>query len=144
LFLVGIFNNNGFVLVQAGANSLADDFGEKDFMGVFQFAMTIMSIITRFTYGFALVNIHPMTKIRAVSGLAILAFVLVAVAAFNSEHKAFFAVAVIACVFVGISCGLGEATFLGFLKGFPGHLVGYVSSGTGFAGLSGTGTLLVL
>jgi len=106
--------------------------------------MTIMSIITRFTYGFALVNVHPMIKIRAVSILAIIAFILVSVAAFNSEHKAFFAVAVLACVFVGVSCGLGEATFLGFLKGFPGHMVGYVSSGTGFAGLSGTGTLLVL
>ena len=46
-------------------------------------------------------------------------------------------------VLTGISCGMGEATFLGFLKGFPTNLVGAVSSGTGFAGLSGTGLLLI-
>ena len=43
---------------------------------------------------------------------------------------------------IGIATGLGEATFLGFLNGYPSHTVGYVSSGTGFAGLFGTGTLL--
>ena len=105
--------------------------------------MTVMSICTRFTYGACLVNIHPLTKIRVVSSLAILAFLLVALASFFHQHHAFFWVAITACVFVGISCGLGEATFLGFLKGFPSHMVGYVSSGTGFAGLSGTGMLLV-
>ena len=113
-------------------------------MGVFQFTMTVLSIITRFTYGLCLVNIHPMTKIRVVSILAILALILVALASFQSWNPIYFDVAVSACVFIGISCGLGEATFLGLLNGFPGHLVGYVSSGTGFAGLSGTGTLLLL
>lgn len=39
---------------------------------------------------------------------------------------------------------MGEATFLGFLKGYPSPTVGYVSSGTGFAGISGTVTLLLL
>jgi len=39
---------------------------------------------------------------------------------------------------------MGEATFLGFTKGFPHHVVGFVSSGTGFAGISGTCTLLLL
>ena len=123
---------------------MSKEFGESDFMGVFQFTMTVLSICTRFTYGLALVNVAPMTKIRVVSAFAVLAFLLVALASWQHEHKAFFAVAVAATVFVGISCGLGEATFLGFLKGFPGHLVGFVSSGTGFAGLSGTGMLLLL
>jgi hypothetical protein len=45
-------------------------------------------------------------------------------------------------MFTGVSCGMGEATFLGFLKAFPGDMVVYVSSGTGFAGISGTLTLL--
>jgi len=33
--------------------------------------------------------------------------------------------------------------FLGFLKGYPSEMVGDISSGTGFAGLFATGTLLV-
>jgi len=34
-FLLGIFNNNGYVLVQAGASSLAKTFDKQDFMGMF-------------------------------------------------------------------------------------------------------------
>jgi hypothetical protein len=52
--------------------------------------------------------------------------------------------ALLASLLIGFCSGTGEATFLGFLKGFPSHLVGYVSSGTGFAGISGTLTLLLL
>ncbi len=33
---------------------------------------------------------------------------------------------------------------LGYMKLFPSHLVGYISSGTGFAGILGTLTLLIL
>ena len=32
---------------------------------------------------------------------------------------------------------------LGFLKEFPGDLIGYFSSGTGFAGIFGAGSLLI-
>lgn len=39
---------------------------------------------------------------------------------------------------------MGEATFLGCLKGFPSHLVGFVSSGTGFAGITANVINLVL
>jgi len=55
-----------------------------------------------------------------------------------------FYVAITACVFVGIATSMGEAAFLGYLKGFPHHLVGNFSSGTGFAGITGTGSLLLL
>ena len=67
-----------------------------------------------------------------------------AVASANNENHYYFYMSISATVFVGISVGMGEATFLGFLKGFPPHLVGYVSSGTGFAGISGTSILLIL
>lgn len=53
-----------------------------------------------------------------------------------------FFVALIASCLIGMSQGLGEATFLGFLKEYPSHTVGYVSSGTGFAGIFGSGTYL--
>ena len=33
---------------------------------------------------------------------------------------------------------------LAYMKLFPSHLVGYISSGTGFAGIMGTLTLLIL
>ena len=92
-----------------------------------------------------------MTRITYVSILSITSFSLIALASFNAPAKDavdpgifWFCVAVLASCLIGIASGMGEATFLGFLKGYPSHTVGYVSSGTGFAGISGTLTLLVL
>ena len=120
-------------------------------MAGFQFAMTFFSIITRVANGTCLVNVKHMTRIAIVSLLAITSFSFIALASFNAPAEdevdppiLWFVVAVLASCLIGISCGMGEATFLGFLKGYPSHTVGFVSSGTGFAGLSGTGTLLAL
>lgn len=76
--------------------------------------------------------------------LQLTSFIGIAVASYNSKEESMFYLALFASVLTGISCGMGEATFLGFLKGFPSHTVGYVSSGTGFAGIFGTLTLLTL
>jgi len=53
-----------------------------------------------------------------------------------------FWVAVASSIFQGISQSFGEAVFLGFLKGFPSSLLGDVSTGTGFAGILATFTLV--
>ena len=120
-------------------------------MSAFQFAMTGFSIMTRLANGTILVNVPHMTRIAAVSCLSITSLSLIALASFNAPDKDakdpgifWFCVAVAASCLIGIASGMGEATFLGFLKGYPSHTVGFVSSGTGFAGISGTVTLLVL
>ena len=55
-----------------------------------------------------------------------------------------FYLSMFASVLVGVQSALGESTTLGFLKGFPGETVGFYGSGTGFAGIFGSGTLIVL
>mmetsp|Transcript_24652 Transcript_24652/g.30736 ORF Transcript_24652/g.30736 Transcript_24652/m.30736 type:complete len:88 (+) Transcript_24652:412-675(+) len=55
-----------------------------------------------------------------------------------------FSLSLLASVFVGVACALGESTALGFLKNFPSKAMGYFSSGTGFAGISGALTLILL
>ena len=79
-----------------------------------------------------------------VSTLGIVGFLFIALASANAEVQSYFFVAIFASVCTGFSVGLGEATFLGFMKGFPSKLVGDVSSGTGAAGVSGTLILLIL
>ena len=106
--------------------------------------MTSISICTRYANGSFLVNIPHLIRIRIVSVLQFASFMGIAIASFYSNHEIMFYLALFASVLTGISCGMGEATFLGFLKGFPSHTVGYVSSGTGFAGIFGTLTLLLL
>ena len=66
-FCIGIFNNNGYVMVQAGSSTLAKQFDEQDFMGVFQFAMTGISILTRYVNGSCLANLPYITKATIVT-----------------------------------------------------------------------------
>ena len=35
LFFLGVFNNNGYTTVQTGAKSIAHEFHQDDFMGIF-------------------------------------------------------------------------------------------------------------
>lgn len=79
-FLVGIFNNNGYVMIQAGSASIAKSFGESDFMSGFQFAMTFVSILTRYANGTVLVNVPHLTRARVVTLLQFLSFTGIAVA----------------------------------------------------------------
>ena len=81
-----------------------------------------------------------------VSILGMLSFLLIALASYEGTKgkEGFFYVAVFASMLTGVSQSMGEATFLGCLKGFPSHLVGFVSSGTGFAGITANVINLVL
>ena len=47
-------------------------------------------------------------------------------------------------IILGVCSALGESTTLGFCKGFPSTIVGNFSSGTGFAGVFGSGIILIL
>lgn len=55
-----------------------------------------------------------------------------------------FWVAVGAAILMASGKGVGEATFLGFCNLYPKYVVGYVSQGTGAAGLTGVLVNLVL
>ena len=50
----------------------------------------------------------------------------------------------VASIMIGVQRSIGESTILGFLKGFPGETVGFFGSGTGFAGIFGSGILIAL
>lgn len=120
-------------------------------MAGFSIVMILFSIMTKFTNGTCLLNVKYMNKLAAVCALSITAFAFIALASYHAPDrfeadppKFWFVVAVLASSFVGIAQGLGEATFLGFLKGYPSHTVGYVSCGTGFAGLFCIGLQLFL
>lgn len=72
------------------------------------------------------------------------AFLIIAFACTFNTNKAAFFIALLSSVLFGVGSALGESTTLGFCKGFPSTVVGYFGSGTGFAGIFGSGILLVL
>jgi hypothetical protein len=72
------------------------------------------------------------------------AYLLAAFAATYSQYIFSFYLALSSALLFGIGTALGESTVLGFCKGFPSTYVGLFSSGTGFAGIFGSGMLLML
>ena len=55
-----------------------------------------------------------------------------------------FYLSLVASILIGVQSALGESTMIGFLKNFPGETVGFYGSGTGFAGIFGSGMLIIL
>jgi battenin len=55
-----------------------------------------------------------------------------------------FGLALFATILTGVSLTLGEGTIIGFLKFYPPKFVNAYSSGTGLAGIAGTGLILGL
>ena len=95
--------------------------------------------------GTVLLNVKHVNRAWLVSVLAVTSFILTGTACYCADKSdSWFYAVVVSSALTGLACGIGEATFLGFCKGFPSYTVGYVSSGTGFAGLSGTLMLLIL
>jgi battenin len=74
----------------------------------------------------------------------VVAFIIIAMATLYPLYEVAFYFALISAVMHGISSSLGGCTILGFCKGFPSEVVGYYGSGTGFAGIFGSGIFLIL
>lgn len=105
--------------------------------------MILFGAGSRLVNGACCVKIDHLTRIGIVTIFTLSSFIMIAISCMNSDKSdAFFWVAVAASIFTGISQSFGEAVFLGFMKGFPGDMVGHISAGTGFAGIFATGTLL--
>ena len=96
---MGLFNNNGYTLVQAAASDLADAFGQQQFMSLFLFFMIIFGASSRFVNGACCVNIKHMTRIGIVTIFTSSSFLLIAIACMNKDNRAFFVVAIFASIF---------------------------------------------
>lgn len=143
-FVLGIINHNGYIMVQSGAAALSKTFHQEDFMGFFQLLMSTFVVAISFACGTVLVDLPHYTKFWLATTLMVIAFLLVTIACWFNTIPALFWVAVFASILMASGKGVGEATFLGFCNLYPKYVVGYVSQGTGIAGLSGVLVNLVL
>ena len=75
---------------------------------------------------------------------AFVSYIIVSICTFFDDLPAMFYVSLVASIMIGVQRSIGESTILGFLKGFPGETVGFFGSGTGFAGIFGSGILILL
>ena len=71
-------------------------------------------------------------------------FLTISFACTYNKYEASFWISLVSSVILGTVSAFGESTTLGFCKGFPSSVVGYFGSGTGFAGVFGSGIILLL
>jgi battenin len=102
------------------------------------------SSITRLISAKYLLQILHLYRMLINTIVMLTGFLLAAFAATYSQNITSFYMALAASMFFGVGTALGESTILGFCKGFPSIYVGLFSSGTGFAGIFGSGILLIL
>ena len=96
-----------------------------------------------------LVNARYLLKIKHLYRLYLLLFIasfgfLFLSIATTAKDFYGFLLALLSSIFVGLSGAIGESLVLGFLKSFPSHLVVGWSSGTGLAGVYGSGFYLLM
>ena len=132
--MIGIINNMGFTMVQAGSSAIAEAFGKKSLMGYFLFLMKGSGVISRYVNGACCVNISHIRRMLMVTVFSIFSFLLIAIAAENTQDILFFYVALFSSIFMGIAQSFGEACVLGFLKAFPLNMISDFASGLGFSG----------
>ena len=71
-------------------------------------------------------------------------FLLIAICLIYSDKEIMFYLAQPATICLGAGQAVGQAVLLGFLKQFPGDTIGYFGSGSGFAGIFATSSLILL
>jgi battenin len=132
-FVVGIFNNFGYVVIISAAKTLADHFNDAGLIGVITWALIGVGVIAKFFNAFYLENVSHRLRIYSTSLMFLTGYILL-----TSSLWVDFWFAVFCIVIVGAGASFGESVMLGYLKLFPAELTGAWSSGTGFAGLAGS------
>jgi battenin len=106
--------------------------------------LIIFSSLTRFINAKYFIKVKHFTRMIINSVNMTIGFLVISFACTFNEYEASFYFSLVASVVLGTVSSFGESTTLGFCKGFPSTVVGYFGSGTGFAGVFGSGIILIL
>ena len=83
-WVIGVINNNGYTMVQAGSSAIAEEFNKKSMMGLFLFLMIGSGVISRYVNGACCVNISHIRRMLMVTVFSIFSFLTIAMAAENT------------------------------------------------------------
>jgi len=142
LFLIGLVNNNGYVMVGATSHSMANAFNMQNLMPLYQLFLISASGCVRFLNAKFLIKIEHKKRLIFNTFYLTVGYIIIGSVAIHYTEVGF-AFSLLASLILGSGSTFGESTVLGFLKGYPSELVVGWASGTGFAGISGTGFPLI-
>lgn len=135
-FLLGSINNLPYVIVTSAASTIADSFGENNQIGLVFYANVALSVFAKSLNAFALLKISYWKRFVANT-------VLMLVGLFGVAYAGNFWFALGCILLVGCSAAFGENVALGYLHIFPSKMVNAWSSGTGAAGVIGSGVYII-
>ena len=107
-------------------------------------SLIVFGSITRIINARYLIKIKHFIRMLGASIAMAIGFIIISLACAFNTYEAAFWISLLSSVILGVVSSIGESTTLGFCKGFPSTVVGFFGSGTGFAGVFGSGTILLL
>lgn len=142
-FVLGVINNSGYTMINTSAQDLATNFGKKDLMGAFQLCLSILSILLRFLNSQYLLRVPHALKIGIVVCIWVCGYTIFYSAFYITDSWLGFGTCLLATLLIGNFASIANVTAVGFMKTFPARVVSGFSSGTGFAGIVGSGITLM-
>ena len=106
--------------------------------------MIVFGTVTRIINAKFLIRTQHKSRIMFGASIGMTSFIVISICCAYKQIPAMFYISLVSAILMGVQSALGESTTLGFLKSFPGDSVGFYGSGTGFAGIFASGTLILL
>ena len=107
-------------------------------------SLIVFSSLTRLINAKFFIKVRHFVRMLINAVYMLIGFVIISLACTFTQFSACFYISLVSSIILGTASAFGESTTLGFCKGFPSTIVGYFGSGTGFAGIFGSGSLLLL
>ena len=142
---MGMLNNNTYVVINTGAQDLADKFQKKEFMAAFQICLTVFGMMVRILNSRYLLKFRHLVKVIWVTIGWFIAFWIYyfSYMLVGKNDWLGFGISLFATIVIGSFTSVGSSTIIGFMKAIPADSIAGYSSGTGIAGISGAGTYLL-
>jgi len=139
LWILGLVNNFGYVIVLSAAKSLAEGFNQNGLIGLMQWANVAFGLLSKFVNMAFFLETSYVKRMILNTLLMGGGMVLTAV-----STKVGFELAIVGISIIGTASAFGESVLLGYIKNYDPLLTGAWSSGTGGAGVFGALAYLLL
>jgi battenin len=134
LFVLGLLNNSGYVIVLSAAADLANRFHQEKLMSLFSGSLVFFSIAVKMFSATFLLKLKHKARVK----IAVAFFLLGVASIILALRVENFQIALLGSLLLGMGGAFGDSAIQGFMKAFPPEtFVGY-SSGTGGAGVFGS------
>lgn len=139
-------------MVGTAAQDIAHQFKKDSLMGSFNLSLIFFSIFIVMMNANFLINFPHKIRMQYILLLSFISYVILGIW-YNCDSFIFstsvdyqwaFYLALVGSTLQGCACTLGEVTMLGYIKNFSPDLIGFWGSGTGSAGLFGSGMYIGL